>query len=173
MCRSPLQMMAASRAAVKLSGHWQVHLKQSVFIQCMCTPTCNLASLLLHLPLPLQRWWCQSDHLALRMHSHMHTGLMAPLFCTMLYLDSCDAVRIHTRVMTANQCPHIEHVNSHMQENGSDAFDEQEHSQVSHHVVLLDRPGSICHESASNELWNHNQFSNHSGSIAEPCKKLS
>ncbi|DBB16835.1 TPA: hypothetical protein ACH3X3_015072 [Trebouxia sp. C0006] len=27
------------------------------------------------------------------------------------------------------QCPHIEHVSSHMQENGSDAFDEQDYSQ--------------------------------------------
>ena len=70
------------------------------------------------------------------------------------------------------QCPHIEHVSSHMQENGSDAFDEQDYSQVSHHVVLLDRPGSICHQSASNELYNHNQFLIYSGSIAEPCKIL-
>jgi len=59
-----------------------------------------------------------------------------------------------------------------MQENGSDAFDEQDYSQVSHHVVLLDRPGSICHQFASNELYNHNQFLIHSGSIAEPCKIL-
>ncbi|KAL0051618.1 hypothetical protein WJX82_010784 [Trebouxia sp. C0006] len=57
--------------------------------------------------------------------------LMEPGHCLITMYTEAEFLFIGEAIQESHkgQCPHIEHVSSHMQENGSDAFDEQDYSQ--------------------------------------------